>query len=280
MSAGWHLVEPMATDDQQHFLSRVRQALGFRATVRRQWSELVPGQDTDRVQALARNITHRSHAKRLELLDTLAQRCRQSNIGIHIGQRLDESARQIAALVQDRCGNGGETGEVVLWRHPLLEGLHLARRLPEKGANVIFNTVDVDSTKQQEAVKEKQRAHFRDQVFSAGIGITSVDYCLADSATLVMKTVPGRPRLVSLVPPVHIAVLSLRQILSDLQELYTVLADAAYQTGEGITNCMTFISGPSTTRDIEAIPVPGAQGPRELHIAVIAENPGNDPSER
>ncbi len=270
----------MATDDQQHFLSRVRQALGIRSTARRQWPDLVPEQADERLQASVRKITHRSHAQRLELLHTLARRCRQSNIGLHIGHQPDETSRQIASLVQSRCGNSDEAGGVVLWRHPLLEGLHLARRLPEAGANVNLNTVDGKSAKQKGAIKEKHREHFRGQVFSAGIGITSADYCLAESATLVMKTAPGRPRLVSLVPPVHIAVISLRQILSDLQELYTLLADDAGRTGEGITNCMTFVSGASTTRDIEAIPVPGAQGPRELHIAVIAENPENDPAEQ
>ena len=270
----------MATDGQQQFLSRVRQALGPRAAARRQWSDLMPEQAPERLLASVRKIAHRTHAERLELLDMLAQRCRQSDIAIHIGQQLDETSRQIAALVHSRCGNSDEAGKVVLWRHPLLEGLDLARRLSEAGAGVSVNMIDVNTAGYNEAAKEKLREDFRQQVFSAGIGITSVDYCLAESATLVMNTVPGRPRLVSLVPPVHIAVISLRQILSDLQELYTMLADAAYRTGEGITNCMTFISGASTTRDIEAIPVPGAQGPRELHIAVIAENPGNDIKQR
>ena len=270
----------MATVDQKRFLSRVRLALGFSANARRPWSELMPEQNADRLQALVKNIALRSHAKRLELLDTLAQRCRQSNIGIHIGQWPDESARQIAALVKSRCGNSEDVGEVILWQHPLLEGLHLTRRLSEEGANVILNMVDGSRAAPRGAVEERHRDRFRGKVFSARIGITSVDYCLADSATLVMTTRPGRPRLVSLVPPVHIAVISLGQILSDLQELYTMLADAAYRTGEGITNCMTFISGPSTTRDIEAIPVPGAQGPRELHIVVNSENPGNGPPGR
>ena len=274
------IVAFMATFDQKHFLSRVRQALGFNAAARRPWSELIPEQDADRLQAMVQNSALRSHAKRLELLDTLAQRCRQSNIGIHIGQRPHESARQIATLVKSRCGNSQDVGQVILWQHPLLERLHLTRRLSEEVANVTLNTVDGCNAAPPGAVEERHRDRFRGQVFSACIGITSADYCLADSATLVMTTHPGRPRLVSLVPPVHIAVISLGQILSDLQELYTILADAAYTAGEGITNCMTFISGPSTTRDIEAIPVPGAQGPRELHIVVISENPGNGPPGR
>ena len=85
----------------------------------------------------------------------------------------------------------------------------------------------------------------------------------------MLTTRPGWPRAVSLVPPVHIAVILLEQILSDLQELYAMLGDSLRREGQGITNCMSLISGASTTRDIEAIPVAGAQGPRELHYVVI-----------
>jgi L-lactate dehydrogenase complex protein LldG len=45
--------------------------------------------------------------------------------------------------------------------------------------------------------------------------------------------------------------------------------DSEYQT-EGLTNCMTFVSGPSKTADIEAIMVHGAHGPREVYIYVIS----------
>jgi L-lactate dehydrogenase complex protein LldG len=92
---------------------------------------------------------------------------------------------------------------------------------------------------------------------------------MADTASLVMRTRPGQARSVSLVPSIHIAVIGIDQILADLKELVALLKwDAGYRT-EGLTNCMTFISGPSKTADIEATMVHGAHGPREVHIYVI-----------
>ena len=38
---------------------------------------------------------------------------------------------------------------------------------------------------------------------------------------------------------------------------------------DGLTNCMTFISGPSKTADVEATMVHGAHGPREVYVYVI-----------
>ena len=84
-----------------------------------------------------------------------------------------------------------------------------------------------------------------------------------------MKTRVGQPRCVSLLPSIHIAVIKLEQILSDLKELYTLLKWDPDEQAEGITDCMTFITGPSKTADIEATLVDGAHGPRELYLFVL-----------
>ena len=63
--------------------------------------------------------------------------------------------------------------------------------------------------------REKQRQW----IFDAYIGITSADFCLAESATLVLKTRAGQDRSISLVPSIHIAVIRLEQILGSLKEL-------------------------------------------------------------
>jgi L-lactate dehydrogenase complex protein LldG len=64
-------------------------------------------------------------------------------------------------------------------------------------------------------------------------------------------------------------VIGIDQIIANLKELIALLKwDDEYQT-EGLTNCMTFISGPSTTRDIESIAVSGAHGPKAVHIVVV-----------
>ena len=261
----------MTSADQYRFLARLRRALGHDAGTRRRWSQGLRPQDADRRRTLVKKITGRSRAERLDLLDLLVDRCQQSNIGLHIADQIQEGARSIAELEQNLNSDGEAPGDIILWRHPLLEKLNLTGRLTKEEVTVTRSGVTLHRSEPDFAGEDRQRGMFRRQVVSAGIGITSADYCLADSATLVMKTRPARPRAVSLVPPVHVAVITLEEILLDLQELYAVLGDLVDNEGEGITNCMTFISGPSTTRDIEAIPVSGAQGPRELHIVVIVD---------
>ncbi len=84
-----------------------------------------------------------------------------------------------------------------------------------------------------------------------------------------MKTLPGQARATSLVPSIHIAVIRLDQIITNLKELYTLLKQEPDFNRKGLTNCLTFISGPSKTADIEAVMVHGAHGPREVYLLVI-----------
>jgi len=99
---------------------------------------------------------------------------------------------------------------------------------------------------------------------TAEVGITSADYALADTGTLVMLASPAEARLISLLPPVHIAVVPVERVLSGLDELFTILPDPAAETSS-----MVLITGPSRTADIEQILVRGVHGPGELHVVVV-----------
>jgi L-lactate dehydrogenase complex protein LldG len=98
----------------------------------------------------------------------------------------------------------------------------------------------------------------------SAVGITSAAYALADTGSLVMLANSEEARLVSLLPPVHIAVIEKRQILTGLDELLTTLPLPA-----DVTSSMVLITGTSRTADIEQILVRGVHGPGELHVVVV-----------
>ena len=99
---------------------------------------------------------------------------------------------------------------------------------------------------------------------TADVGITSADYALADTGTLAMLASPAEARLISLLPPVHIAVVPKDRVLSGLDELFTILPLPAEQTSS-----MVLITGPSRTADIEQILVRGVHGPGVLSVVVV-----------
>ena len=106
----------------------------------------------------------------------------------------------------------------------------------------------------------------RERLFTADIGLSSAQAAIAETGTLVLESSAERHRLVSLVPPVHVAVLRIGAIAPDLGA-----ALAALDRGQGQARAVTLITGPSRTADIELELVVGVHGPRALHVVVIEE---------
>ena len=109
------------------------------------------------------------------------------------------------------------------------------------------------------------REELREICATVDVGITSADYALADTGTLVMLSSPHEARLISLLPPAHIAVVPKDRILTGLDELFSILPRPAEQTSS-----MVLITGPSRTADIEQILVRGVHGPGQITV-IVAE---------
>ena len=98
----------------------------------------------------------------------------------------------------------------------------------------------------------------------AAAGITSADYALADTGTLVMLSTPEEARMISLLPPLHLAIVPRSRLLTSLDELFTILPKPGDRTSS-----MVLITGPSRTADIEQILVRGVHGPGEIHVIMV-----------
>jgi L-lactate dehydrogenase complex protein LldG len=109
-----------------------------------------------------------------------------------------------------------------------------------------------------------EREELKAACAAADIGITSVDYALAATGSFVMLSSPHEARLVSLLPPIHIAIFPRSRILANLDELLSILPRPADQTSS-----MVLITGPSRTADIEQILVRGVHGPGEIYAVIV-----------
>ena len=96
------------------------------------------------------------------------------------------------------------------------------------------------------------------------LGITSADYALADTGTLVLFSSAEEARMISLLPPMHLAVVRRDRILTGLEELFTREPLPGQRSSS-----MVLITGPSRTADIEQILIRGVHGPGELHVVVV-----------
>ena len=184
-------------------IERVRQALGVQAK---------DGRDT-LVFAKSEDFVHCADAKasaqeRDGFMESIRSEAKALNLQVHECPDLVACGAAIVALAQERAPEWGTVKQIMRWNDPLLDGLGLEARLPE---DIAVKTVpDADSFSQSE------REAFRREVIASYIGITTADYLLADTASLVLLGGRGRARSVSLVPSIHIA--ARNYLLSDSQK--------------------------------------------------------------
>lgn len=96
-------------------------------------------------------------------------------------------------------------------------------------------------------------------------GLTTTKGAIAETGSLILWPSIEEPRLISLVPPVHIAIL-------DADKIYDTFAQAVQEQGwaKQMPSNTLLISGPSKTADIEQVLAYGVHGPKEL-IVIIRE---------
>jgi L-lactate dehydrogenase complex protein LldG len=104
-------------------------------------------------------------------------------------------------------------------------------------------------------------------IFRFDVGISTVQAAIAETGTLVLDSTRERHRLVSLVPPVHIAIVKASQIYRTLSEVLTLL-----RKDKEVSPAVTFITGPSRTADIELTLAIGVHGPQELYVIIDEVN--------
>ncbi|MGC8908847.1 MAG: LutB/LldF family L-lactate oxidation iron-sulfur protein [Desulfomonilaceae bacterium] len=106
------------------------------------------------------------------------------------------------------------------------------------------------------------REKLREVFLSAHAGITGANFAIADTGSLMLFTNEGNGRMVTTLPPLHVAVFSVEKILpsiSDAPLLANLLPRSA--TGQPLSSYLSVITGTRKTGD--------ATGPRELHIVLL-----------
>lgn len=101
-------------------------------------------------------------------------------------------------------------------------------------------------------------------VHEADAGFTSTKGGIAQTGSLVLWPTPDEPRLISLLPPIHVALVEEAALTDSL----AATIQAQGWAGGMPTNAV-LVSGPSKTADIEQTLAYGVHGPKELIVLLI-----------
>lgn len=113
------------------------------------------------------------------------------------------------------------------------------------------------------------RTEVRQRLAESGMGITGADYAIAETGSVVVLPRRGLSRLVSVVPPVHVAIVRPSELLGTLDDLFALRRLEYVRNGGDMGSYLNFITGPSRTADIEQTIVVGVHGPREVHMVLL-----------
>jgi L-lactate dehydrogenase complex protein LldG len=156
-----------------------------------------------------------------------------------VGRRLRpaELEPQLECLVREH-----EIRRACLWGTPLLTRMDVAGWLEGLGVTI----VSPDAGKRALA--------------ECDLGVTEADFALAETGTIGLLSSAERPRGISLLPRVHLALVAPPVFRADLHQVFAEARHAPY---------LVFVTGPSRTADIELTVTLGVHGPQHLEVWVL-----------
>src|SRR5215210_5487186 len=137
--------------------------------------------------------------------------------------------------------------------------LHMNRK---RIREVLSQTAGEELPPDVEALGSFARRRLREKFLTADIGITGVNFGVAETGTIATVTNEGNARLVTSVPPVHVVVMGIEKLIprfTDLSVFVRLLARSG--TGQKLTVYTNFITGPRQMGELD--------GAEELHLILM-----------
>jgi L-lactate dehydrogenase complex protein LldG len=220
---------------KKEFLASVRRALG-----RKQSPPDPPyfhlDESLPELNAQAAAVQQRLAASRSPLLDNLAEKAEAGGWHVYRAPGYGEVIEYIASLV-------GSLGveQVVRTDQEVFSNAPVDSALGNLGLSVITVAQGED----------RSRELLRQDIIDAGLGITGADYAVAETGSVVILPRKGLSRLVSVVPPVHLALVRPQDVVETLDDLFLLRRLEFHRNGGDMGSYLNFITGPSRTADIE-----------------------------
>jgi len=129
--------------------------------------------------------------------------------------------------------------KATVWDTPRLQELQISNHLSFLGVDLVSPNAD------------------KHEMAQCDLGITEADYLLPETGTIVLSSSAEKPRAVSLLPRVHLAIVRPEMLRADMHQVFAEAKDKNY---------LVFITGPSRTADIELTTTLGVHGPKDLYV--------------
>lgn len=280
-------------DVRAHF----RKAMDTLMTNRR--NQFPDDAELQRLRSQAMSIRANALSKLPELLEQLETKLTANGIQVHWAETTDEANQIVLSIMQKHNATTmikgksmvseemelnhflaehgiealeSDLGEFIIQldgetpSHIIMPAIHKSKEEISRLFNAKFP--DIPYTDDVDELTRSARAILREKFNQAQVGLSGVNFAVAETGTLCLVENEGNGRMSTTVPPVHIAVTGIEKVvenLSDIPPLLSILPRSA--TGQAITTYVNMISGPRKPDEKD--------GPQEVHLVLLDNGRSN-----
>ena len=249
--------------------------------------------ETEQLRTLGNAIKRQALSKLPELLEQLEKKCLQNGIQVHWAETTSEANQLVLDIMKSH-----QATRLVKGKSMVSEEMHLNQFLKKNGiealetdlgefiiqlndetpSHIIVPAIHknkdqiskifhekIPNTPYTEDVEEMNaiaRKILRQKFYEAEVGLSGVNFAVAETGTLCLVENEGNGRMCTTVPPVHIAVMGLEKVVEKLEEvppLLRLLTGSA--TGQLISTYVNMITSPRKAGEKD--------GPKEVHLIIL-----------
>ena len=238
-------------------------------------------------------IKQRCLVKLPTLLEQLEANCQANGIQVHWAETPNEANEIIAQLIKAKGGKQVVKGKSMVSEETCLNdyleardieclesdmGEYIVQLAKEHPSHIIMpalhqnkeqiadlfdeNIDEFERTTDVDRLIQEGRRVLRDKFFQADVGISGVNFAVAETGTLCLVENEGNGRMCTTVPDLHIAITGIEKVvehLSDVPPLFSLLTRSA--TGQDISTYFNMITHPRQAGEKD--------GPREVHLVLL-----------
>ena len=270
--------------------SNFRGAMDFLMDKRR--SQFPDGDELERLRAFGNRVRARALSKLPDLLERLEANLVRNGVQVHWAETVAEANAIVHRIAERHAAKKVIKGKSMVseemeMNHYLgargvdcLEsdmGEFIVQLREEKPAHIIMPAIhlnagqvaklfhdklDVDYTEDVDRLIQIGRETLRRSFYEADIGVSGVNFAIAETGTLLLVENEGNGRMSTTVPPVHIAVTGIEKVVENLRDVIPLLSLLTRSaTGQAITTYVNMISGPRKAGELD--------GPQEVHLVLL-----------
>lgn len=248
--------------------------------------------ERERLRTLGNAIRARALSKLPDLLEQLETNLTRNGVKVHWAETVEEANAIVLSIVEAHEARQVIKGKSMVSEEMEMNDFLAARGVEcleadmgeyivqldhEKPSHIIMPAIHknagqvgtlfheklgVEYTKDVDQLIQIGRRVLRQKFFEADIGVSGVNFAVAETGTLLLVENEGNGRMCTTVPPVHIAVTGIEKVVENLRDtipLLSLLTRSAL--GIPITTYVNMISGPRKADELD--------GPQEVHLVLL-----------